>query len=110
MTTVKTEVKEVGLYINGEYVPSSDGDTFEVTNPANQELIARVSEANEEDVDRACRAAREAFENGPWRKMSVEERASKLRRMSEIILERKEEIARYDAMDVGKPYESTLNG
>ncbi|MFC7366653.1 MULTISPECIES: aldehyde dehydrogenase [Bhargavaea] len=110
MTTVKTEVKEVGLYINGEYVPSSDGETFEVTNPANQELIARVSEATEEDVDRACRAARDAFENGPWRKMPIEERAAKLRKMADIILERKEEIARNDAMDVGKPYEATLNG
>ncbi|MGM9920781.1 MAG: aldehyde dehydrogenase [Bhargavaea sp.] len=110
MTTVKTEVKEVGLYINGEYVPSSNGETFEVTNPANQELIARVSEATEEDVDRACRAARDAFENGPWRKMPIEERAAKLRKMADIILERKEEIARNDAMDVGKPYEATLNG
>ncbi|KZE37778.1 2-hydroxymuconic semialdehyde dehydrogenase [Bhargavaea cecembensis] len=110
MTTVKTEVKEIGLYINGEYVPASDGETFEVTNPANQELIARVSEATEEDVDRACRAAREAFENGPWRKMPIEERAAKLRKMADIILERKEEIARNDAMDVGKPFEATLNG
>ena len=109
MTSIKTEVKEIGLYINGKYVEARDQGTFKVTNPATQEIIARVSEATEEDVDLACRTAREAFENGPWRTMSVKERSDKLRRMAEIILERREEIATYDAMDVGKPYQSTVD-
>ena len=69
------------------------GQTFEVKNPATQEIIAIVSEATEEDVDKACQAARRAFEEGPWRTMTVAERCAKLRRMAEIILERKEEIA-----------------
>ncbi|WP_413299757.1 aldehyde dehydrogenase [Bacillus sp. 1P10SD] len=105
---VKTEVKQIGLYINGKYVPSSSHRTFEVKNPATQGVIALVSEATEEDVNQACLAAREAFENGPWRTMSVAERCEKLRRMAEIILERKEEIAGLDAIDVGKPYHSTV--
>ncbi|SFD42566.1 aminomuconate-semialdehyde/2-hydroxymuconate-6-semialdehyde dehydrogenase [Lentibacillus persicus] len=108
MSNVKTDIREIGLYINGKYVPAHDEGTFDVTNPATQEHIARVSEATEEDVDYACQAAREAFENGPWRTMSVQERTEKLRKMADIIIERKEEIARYDAMDVGKPYESTV--
>ncbi|AXF56781.1 aldehyde dehydrogenase [Salicibibacter kimchii] len=108
MTGTKTNVKEIGLYINGEYLNSSDNATFEAKNPATQEVITRVSEATNEDVDRACQTARESFENGPWRTMTVEERSVKLRRMAEIILERKEEIAHYDAMDVGKPYEATV--
>src|SRR6476620_9560635 len=108
MTNVQTGVREVGLYINGEYVNASNGATFEVKNPATQEIIARVSEATQEDVDRACRIARDAFENGPWRTMTVAERCAKLRRMAEIILERKEEIARLDALDVGKPYQSAV--
>ena len=87
---------------------SSNEETFTVTNPATQEIIAYVSEATEGDVDKACRAARDAFENGPWRTMTVAERCAKLRRMAEIILERKEEIARLDAMDVGKPYQSAV--
>jgi aminomuconate-semialdehyde/2-hydroxymuconate-6-semialdehyde dehydrogenase len=109
MTNVQTGLREVGLYINGEYVQASTGATFEVKNPATQEVIAKVSEASPEDVDRACRIARDAFENGPWRTMTVAERCAKLRRMSEIILERKEEIARLDATDVGKPYHSTVH-
>ena len=77
-------------------------------NPATQEVIAQVSEATVEDVDKACRVARRAFEEGPWRTMTVAERCAKLRRMAEIILERKEEIARLDATDVGKPYLSSV--
>ncbi|ULT54916.1 aldehyde dehydrogenase [Neobacillus drentensis] len=108
MTNVQTIVREVGLYINGEYVKASDGASFEVKNPATQEVIAKVSEATQEDVDRACHVARDAFENGPWRTMTVAERCAKLRRMAEIILERKEEIARLDATDVGKPFQSAV--
>lgn len=108
MKDVQTKVKEVALFIDGEYSKSSNQATFEVKNPATQEVIARVSEATVEDVDRACRVARRAFEEGPWRTMSVAERCVKLRRMAEIILERKEEIARLDATDVGKPYLSSV--
>ncbi len=77
MTKVQTGVREVGLYINGEYVQANNGATFDVKNPATQEIIAKVSEATEADVDRACRAARDAFENGPWRTMTVAERTCK---------------------------------
>jgi aminomuconate-semialdehyde/2-hydroxymuconate-6-semialdehyde dehydrogenase len=104
MTGVQTKVKVVDLFIGGAYVKSSDQATFEVKNPATQEIIAIVSEATEADVDRACRAARRAFEQGPWRTMSVADRSAKIRRMAEIIIERKEEIARLEATDVGKPY------
>ena len=55
-------------------------------------------------MDKACQAARRAFEHGPWRTMTVAERCAKMRRMAEIILERREEIARLEAIDVGKPY------
>ncbi len=104
MTNLKTEVKVIDLFIDGEYVKSSDQATFEVKNPATQEIIAHVSEATEQDVDLACRVARRAFEEGPWRTMPLAERCNKIRRMAEIILERKEEIARLEATDVGKPY------
>jgi aminomuconate-semialdehyde/2-hydroxymuconate-6-semialdehyde dehydrogenase len=104
MNKVVTTVREVKLFIDGEYVESSTKSTFEVTNPATQELIARVHEATEEDVDRACQAARRAFEEGPWRTMPVRERSNKIRRMAEIMMERREELARLEALDVGKPY------
>lgn len=109
MTTIKTKVREVKLFINGEYVDSSTNSIFEVKNPATQEVIARVHEASKENVDKACSAARKAFEHGPWRTMSVQERSNKIRRMAEIIMERKEELARLEALDVGKPYPVALD-
>ncbi|WP_042348411.1 aldehyde dehydrogenase [Bacillus massiliigorillae] len=108
MNTIQKEVKEVKLFINGEYVDSSNASMFEVKNPATQEIIARVHEASYENVDAACKAARKAFEEGPWRTMSVSERCSKIRRMAEIIIERKEELASLEALDVGKPYHVAL--
>lgn len=108
MTTVETTVKQVQHFINGNYEASSDQQTFEVKNPATQEVIAVVSEATEQDVEKVCQAAREAFENGPWRTMTLADRCAKIRRMAEIILERKEEIARLEALDVGKPYSHAI--
>src|SRR5699024_10312912 len=104
MVQTKTDVREIKLYINGKYVDSSDDKTFTVTSPSTQEEIAVVHEATEEDVDRACQAARDAFEHGPWRTMPLSERTEKVRRMAEIIMERREELARLEALDVGKPY------
>ena len=104
MTSVEVKVKRVLHFINGNYEQSSDEQTFEVKNPATQEVIAVVSEATEEDVEKVSQAARDAFDHGPWRTMSVADRCDKIRRMAEIILERREEIARLEALDVGKPY------
>ncbi|KGR79983.1 aldehyde dehydrogenase [Ureibacillus manganicus] len=108
MTETITKVREVKLFINGKYVESSANQLFEVKNPATQEVIAHVHEATADDVDQAARAAREAFENGPWRTMPLSERCNKIRRMAEIIIERKEELARLEALDVGKPYTVAL--
>lgn len=104
MKQTLTKVREIKLFINGAYVESSENKTFTVKNPATQEVIATVHEATKADVDRACRAARVAFESGPWRTMPVSERSAKIRRMAEIMMERREEIARMEALDVGKPY------
>ena len=108
MSETLTSVKEVKLFINGEYVDSSKGELFEVHNPATGELIARVHEATEVEVDMAAQAARTAFEEGPWRTMPVKERCRLVRRMGEIIIERKEELARLEALDVGKPYRDAI--
>src|SRR5690625_2337172 len=102
--TTKSEIREIKLWINGEYVESSENKTFTVTSPSTQEEIAVVHEATREDVDRAAKAAREAFESGPWRTMPLSERTDKVRRLAEIIMERQEELARLEALDVGKPY------
>ena len=59
--------EEIKMFINGEFVPSISGKTFETYNPATEDVLAVVYEAQEEDIDVAVKAARSAFESGPCR-------------------------------------------
>lgn len=108
MLTTEKEVLTVNHFINGQYRQSATKKTFEVHDPSTQRLIAIVSEASEEDVNEAANSARQAFEHSEWRTMPLAERCGKIRRMADIIIERKEEIARLEAMDVGKPYQHAV--
>lgn len=91
------------LFIGGEWVPSASGKMIDVINPATEEVCARVPEGNAEDIDRAVRAAREAFENGPWRKMSTYERAEIMRNMGQLMKENAEFFGELESMENGKP-------
>ena len=62
------------LFINGQWVDAASGKTFATPNPATGETLANVAEGDAEDIDRAVRAARRAFEDGPWGKMTASER------------------------------------
>ena len=62
------------LLIGGNWVTSAGGETFEVLDPSNNSLLAKVAKGGEEDINRAVKAARQAFENGPWRKLTSSER------------------------------------
>ena len=91
------------LFINGEFVDSAGETTLESINPANSEVIAKVAEAREADIDKAVQAARRAFEEGSWPKMSATDRGRLLRRIADLIQERRSELACLETMDVGKP-------
>ncbi|ASK62339.1 betaine-aldehyde dehydrogenase [Virgibacillus phasianinus] len=97
-----------GLYMNGEYMESESGKTFEVLNPATEEVIAHVSEAQEEDIDRAVTAAKKAFEEGEWTKMEAAERSHLIYKFADLLDENREELAQLEALDNGKPYEVAL--
>ncbi len=97
-----------GLYINGEYVPAIGGETFEVTNPANEEIIATVSAAQVEDIDVAVAAARKAFDEGEWTKMDAAERSHLIYTFANLLHENREELAQLEALDNGKPYAVAL--
>ncbi|MBP2258083.1 aldehyde dehydrogenase family protein [Virgibacillus alimentarius] len=110
---LKPKVKEFlqdvkGLYINGEYVQSISGKTFDVLDPATEGVIARVSEAQEEDIDVAVAAAKDAFEHGEWTKMEAAERSHLIYKFADLLDENREELAQLEAMDNGKPYEVAL--
>lgn len=91
------------LFINGQWVESVYGRTFETFNPATGEALAVVHEATEQDIDRAVRAARTAFEQGPWSKMSASERSRLIYLLADKMEEHKEELAQLDTLDSGKP-------
>lgn len=89
------------LFIGGEWVASEGGSTINVVSPHSEEVIATVAEAGEADVDRAVRAARDAFDNGPWPRLSPAERAGYLRKMAEILEPRLPEVSRAWVDQVG---------
>lgn len=91
-------------YINGEWIPALSGKTRKILNPANGEVIAETAEGDEEDVKLAVAAAKEAFYGtGEWRRMDSQKRADIILTIAAIMEERKEELARTDTLDNGKP-------
>lgn len=97
------------LFINGRFVESQTGKTFNSMNPATGEVLAVVSEALAEDVDLAVEAARNAFDHGPWSKMSAAERSRLMYKLADLMEENKEELAQIDTLDNGKPIGEMLN-
>ena len=95
-------IRNYKMLVGGEWVDASSGKTFESVNPYTGRVWATAPEAGEEDVDRAVRAAREAFDEGPWGAMTGTERARLLRRLAELIAENAEGIARVESTDNGK--------
>ncbi|MDH3214171.1 MAG: aldehyde dehydrogenase family protein, partial [Myxococcales bacterium] len=92
-----------GLLIGGRFVPAASGETFAVENPAREETIARVARGGAEDIDRAVKAARRAFEEGPWRRANPSERGRLLWRIADRIEAHGEEFAQLESLDNGKP-------
>lgn len=95
------------MYIGGKWLESVTGRTFESLNPATGELLAVVSEANSDDVNAAVEAARKAFDDGPWSKMSAAERSRLIYKLADLMEENKEELAQLDTLDNGKPIRET---
>ena len=91
------------LLIDGKRVDSSSGKTFEVLDPSNNSVLTNVPRGNKEDINRAVRAARNAFENGPWRKITVSERGKLIWKLADLIEQRSEEFAQLESLDNGKP-------
>ena len=96
------------LYINGEFVASESGETFDVINPANNQLFAKAYKGGLKDVQKAILAARHAYDKGPWGKMSAKERSKLLIKAGRILAERLKEFATVETLDCGKLYPGVL--
>ena len=90
------------MFIGGEFVDSSSGETMEVLNPATGEVIAEVPRGTAEDVDRAVAAAEKAWET--WRDKTPKDRMELLLKLADVIDENAEELARLESLNVGKPW------
>jgi aldehyde dehydrogenase (NAD+) len=96
-------VKDQPLLIGGKWLDSVSGKTFPTVNPATGETICQVAEGDKADVDLAVKAARKAFEEGPWPKMSASERGRLLNKLADLIEQNQEELAQLETLDNGKP-------
>lgn len=100
-----TELVEHGqLFIGGELTDPLGEDVIEVVSPHTEEVIGRVPHASREDVDRAVAVARRAFDEGPWPRMTLDERIGIVARVKDAIAVRHEEIARVISCENGSPY------
>src|SRR5438309_6725686 len=91
------------MLINGKWVDAVSGKTFPTYDPATGEVLAQIAEGDRADIDLAVKAARKAFDNGPWRKMSASERGRLIWKLADLIEAHAEEFAYLESLDNGKP-------
>ena len=91
------------MLINGKWVNASSGKTFPSYNPATGEVLAQLAEGDREDINQAVKAARKAFEQGPWRRMTASERGRLVWKLADLLDKNIEEFAYLESLDNGKP-------
>jgi len=91
------------MLINGKWVESASGKTFPTYDPSTGEVLARVAEGDREDIDRAVKAARAAFDTGPWSRLTSSERGRMVWKMADLIEQHLQEFAELETLDNGKP-------
>ncbi|HWN96835.1 MAG TPA: aldehyde dehydrogenase family protein [Methylomirabilota bacterium] len=95
--------KPRGMLIDGQWTEAESGETFPTYDPATGEVICEIAAGDKADIDRAVRAARAAFESGPWRSMTPSERGRLIWKLADLLEKNLEEFARLESLDNGKP-------
>ncbi|TVU25218.1 hypothetical protein EJB05_27707, partial [Eragrostis curvula] len=96
------EIRFTKLFINGCFVDAVSGRTFETTDPRTGDVIASIAEGDKEDIDLAVKAAREAFDQGKWPRMSGSDRGRIIARFADLVEQHADELAALDSLDAGK--------
>jgi 5-carboxymethyl-2-hydroxymuconic-semialdehyde dehydrogenase len=104
------EVQPALHFIGGAFVPAASGRAFETLDPATNEPITAVADGEANDVDQAVRAARAAFDDGPWPRWPAARRAEALRRIADLIDARLDLIAATECLDTGIPWDQIRRG
>ena len=97
------------LLVDGKSVDAKSGKQFDVFDPATGQAIASVAEADKADVDEAVKAARRAFESGPWSKTLPQDRSKLIWKLADLLEKHADEIAQLEALDNGKPIRDARN-
>ncbi|XP_058749403.1 aldehyde dehydrogenase family 2 member B4, mitochondrial-like isoform X2 [Vicia villosa] len=105
LITPQVPINYTQLLINGKFVDAASGKTFPTYDPRTGEVISQVAEGDAEDINRAVAAAREAFDNGPWPKMTAYERSRILLRFADLVEKHNDEIAALETWNSGKLYD-----
>jgi phenylacetaldehyde dehydrogenase len=92
------------LFIDGKWVDAASGKTFETPDPSTGDALARVAEGDAEDIERAVKAARRAFDDGPWGGLTASDRGRIIWKVGDLILEHADELAQLESLDNGKPF------
>jgi aldehyde dehydrogenase (NAD+) len=109
-TARRPQIRQTQCFIGGQWIPSASGKTFETINPATEEVIAQVAEGDAADVDLAVKAARAAFDKGPWRTLDARERGRLMNKLADLIEEDADELAQLETLDNGKPIRESRHG
>src|SRR5216684_3650309 len=99
----KPAVKTYQNYVNGQWISSSTGETFPVFDPSTEEVIAQVASSNAADIDKAVKAARAAFDSGPWPATTAQDRGRILFKLAEKIRQNTPQLAELECRNTGKP-------
>ncbi len=97
------QIRQTGILVGDEFRSSVSGKTFATVNPATEEVICEVAEGDAEDVDLAVRAARQAFDSGPWSRMDARDRGLLLIRLADLLEANFDELTALETLDNGKP-------
>jgi aldehyde dehydrogenase (NAD+) len=102
-TVQEPRVEHTECFIDGQWLPAASGKTFATINPATEEVIAEVAEGDAADVELAAKAARRAFESGPWSRLDARDRGKLMYRLADLIEDEIDELAALESLDNGKP-------
>ena len=108
-TRKKPQIRQTQCFIGGQWTPATSGKTFQTVDPATEEVICDVAEGDKADVDAAAKAAREAFEKGPWSRMDARDRGRLMHKLADLMEEEADELAALESWDNGKPIRDSRN-
>lgn len=105
----RVKVHQTKMLIGGEWHDAVSGKTFPTINPATGEIVARVAEGDDADIDLAVAAAKRAFDGGPWPKMTARERGRMIYKLADLIEEHIDELSALETLNNGKPIRDSRN-